>query len=104
MCIHSCNICINFILIFFSILFSPVSRCLGILLNAWSRKHEFEADAYAAEAQKTPDHLITALKKLSADNLSNLTPHPLRVTLDYSHPPVLTRIEALRNAPLDSVT
>ncbi len=91
-------------LIFFSILFSPVSRCLGILLNAWSRKHEFEADAYAAEAQKTPDHLITALKKLSADNLSNLTPHPLRVTLDYSHPPVLTRIEALRNAPLDSVT
>ncbi len=91
-------------LIFFSILFSPASRLLGILLNAWSRKHEFEADAYAAGAQKTPEHLIAALKKLSADNLSNLTPHRLRVILDYSHPPVLTRIEALRKAPLESVT
>ena len=83
-------------LIFFGILFSPVSRFLGILLNAWSRKHEFEADAYAAGVQKTPDHLITALKKLSADNLSNLTPHRFRVILDYSHPPVLVRINALR--------
>lgn len=86
-------------LIFFGILFSPVSRCLAVLLNAWSRKHEFEADAYAAHAQKTPAHLITALKKLSADNLSNLTPHRLRVVLDYSHPPVLVRINALRALP-----
>ena len=83
-------------LIFFGILFSPVSRVLGVLLNAWSRKHEFEADAYAAEAQKSSEHLISALKKLSADNLSNLTPHQLRVVLDYSHPPVLVRINALR--------
>lgn len=87
-------------LIFFGILFSPVSRLLGILLHAWSRKHEFEADAYAAQAQQTPEHLITALKKLSADNLSNLTPHQLRVVLDYSHPPVLVRINALRSIPL----
>jgi STE24 endopeptidase len=87
-------------LIFFGILFSPVSRFLGILLNAWSRKHEFEADAYAAGVQKTPDHLITALKKLSADNLSNLTPHRFRVILDYSHPPVLVRINALRKLTL----
>ncbi len=87
-------------LIFFGILFSPVSRFLGIFLNAWSRKHEFEADAYAAEAQKTPEHLITALKKLSADNLSNLTPHRFRVILDYSHPPVLVRINALRKLTL----
>ena len=86
-------------LIFFGILFSPVSRFLGVLLNAWSRKHEFEADAYAAAAQETPDHLIAALKKLSADNLSNLTPHHLRVILDYSHPPVLVRINALRSLP-----
>lgn len=83
-------------LVFFGILFSPVSRFLGVFLNAWSRKHEFEADAYAAEAQNTPEHLITALKKLSADNLSNLTPHRFRVLLDYSHPPVLARIHALR--------
>ena len=89
-------------LVFFGILFSPVSRFLGILLNAWSRKHEFEADAYAAVAQQTPEHLITALKKLSADNLSNLTPHRIRVILDYSHPPVLNRIQALRKIPLES--
>ncbi|MDG2487226.1 MAG: M48 family metallopeptidase [Roseibacillus sp.] len=86
-------------LVFFGILFSPVSRFLGVFLNAWSRKHEFEADAYAAGAQRTPEHLITALKKLSADNLSNLTPHRFRVLLDYSHPPVLVRIHTLRKIP-----
>ncbi|NRB27525.1 MAG: M48 family metallopeptidase [Roseibacillus sp.] len=84
-------------LIFFGILFSPVNRLLGVVLNAWSRKHEFEADAYAAEAQQSSAHLIAALKKLSIDNLSNLTPHQLRVVLDYSHPPVLVRIQALRS-------
>jgi len=85
-------------LVFFMILFSPVNRFLGIALNAWSRRHEFEADAFAASAQETPRPLVSALKKLSADNLSNLTPHPLRVALDYSHPPVLRRIAALEGA------
>jgi STE24 endopeptidase len=45
----------------------------------------------------TSEHLITALKKLSAKNLSNLTPHPFRVLLDYSHPPMLERLSALRS-------
>ncbi len=83
-------------LVFFMLLFSPVSRVLSVIGNLSSRKHEFEADAYAAEIQGTPDHLIKALKKLAADNLSNLTPHPLPVFLDYSHPPMLVRIKALR--------
>ena len=83
-------------LVFFMLLFSPVSRVLSVIGNLSSRKHEFEADAYAAEIQETPEHLIKALKKLAADNLSNLTPHPLPVFLDYSHPPMLTRIKALR--------
>jgi STE24 endopeptidase len=83
-------------LVLFGLLFSPVSRLLGIAAAAWSRKHEFEADAYAAEATGNPESLVTALKKLSAKNLSNLTPHPFRVFLDYSHPPVLARIGALR--------
>ncbi|NIP94653.1 MAG: M48 family peptidase, partial [Akkermansiaceae bacterium] len=48
-------------LVFFMILFSPVSRLTGVAFNAWSRKHEFEADAYAAAAQKSPLHLISAL-------------------------------------------
>lgn len=83
-------------LVFFMLLFSPVSRVLGVVGNLSSRKHEFEADAYAAEAQGTPEHLIKGLKKLAADNLSNLTPHALPVFLDYSHPPMLVRIKALR--------
>lgn len=83
-------------LVLFMIVFKPVSRVLSVLMNLLSRKHEFEADEYAARAQDTPEHLISALKKLSANNLSNLTPHPLEVFLDHSHPPVLVRIKALK--------
>lgn len=81
----------------FGILFKPISFLLQLAMNLWSRKHEFEADHYAKVHQGTPNHLISALKKLSAQNLSNLTPHPLLVFLEYSHPPVLQRIEALKS-------
>ena len=84
-------------LVLFMIVFGPVSRLISVAMNAWSRKHEFEADAYAADAQGTPDELVSALKKLSTENLSNLTPHPLNVFLNHSHPPVLRRIAALRS-------
>jgi STE24 endopeptidase len=83
-------------LIFFGFLYAPISMILGLLGNLLSRKHEFEADAFAAETTKAPRDMIKALKKLSVDNLSNLTPHPLKVFLEYSHPPVLERIKALR--------
>jgi len=83
-------------LIFFGFLYAPISMILGLLGNILSRKHEFEADAFAAETTKEPGEMISALKKLSVDNLSNLTPHPLKVFLEYSHPPVLERIKALR--------
>ncbi|MBB5352294.1 STE24 endopeptidase [Haloferula luteola] len=84
-------------LVLFAILFSPVSRILSVLGNRSSRQHEFEADAYAAQVTGQPEALISALKKLSVKNLSNLTPHPARVFLDHSHPPVLIRIAALRS-------
>ncbi|BCX50083.1 peptidase M48 [Haloferula helveola] len=84
-------------LVLFGILFSPVSRLLGVLSNAWSRRHEFEADAFASKVTGHPEDLVTALKKLSANNLSNLTPHRLRVLLDYSHPPLLERLRALQS-------
>ena len=83
-------------LVFFGFLYAPISMILGLLGNLLSRKHEFEADAYAAETTQAPGKMISALKKLSVDNLSNLTPHPLKVFLEYSHPPVLERIKALR--------
>ena len=92
------NISIYVGIVLFGILFKPVSRILGIFAAASSRKDEFEADAYAKMAQGSPEFLISALKKLSVRNLSNLTPHPLRVFLDHSHPPVLKRIAALRGS------
>lgn len=84
-------------LVLFGILFSPASRILGVFSNMWSRKHEFEADAYAAHAMGDSTALSSALKKLSAKNLSNITPHALRVFLDYSHPPILQRLKALNS-------
>ena len=83
-------------LVLFSILLEPVSKLLGILLNAWSRRHEFEADAYAAEVTGNGAPLAAALKKMTADHLSHPTPAKLRVWLDYSHPPLLERLRALR--------
>ncbi|NDV25778.1 M48 family metallopeptidase [Desulfovibrio sp. JC010] len=90
------NISVHAGLIFFALLYTPVSIVLSIFSNVRSRKHEFEADAFAAQTTHTPDALVNALKKLSVSNLSNLTPHPFYVWLEYSHPPVLKRIDALR--------
>ena len=64
-------------------------------MNVLSRKNEFEADRFAAENVDNPADMIAALKKLSKDNLSNLTPHPFYVVLNYSHPPVLSRIKKI---------
>jgi STE24 endopeptidase len=83
-------------LVLFSILLEPVSKMLGVLANAWSRRHEFEADAYAVAATGDGTALGEALKKMTADHLSHPSPAPLRVWLDYSHPPLLQRLEALQ--------
>jgi STE24 endopeptidase len=80
----------------FSLLVQPLMIILGVVLNFLSRRHEFEADRFAGESTGEPAALILALKKLSKDSLSNLTPHPLLVGLHFTHPPVLERIRALR--------
>jgi STE24 endopeptidase len=82
-------------LVFFVLLYTPLSLALGVVANAISRRHEFEADAFAARTTGRPEDMISALKKLSASTLSNPTPHPLTVWLEYGHPPVLERIRAL---------
>ncbi|RMF56376.1 MAG: M48 family peptidase [Calditrichaeota bacterium] len=82
--------------IFFGMLYSPIEMILSIFMQIFSRKNEYEADRFAVESTGDPESMISALKKLSADNLSNLTPHPLYVFLHYSHPPVLERINAIR--------
>lgn len=81
-------------LIAFSILFAPVSGITGLLLSMYSRKNEYEADAYARETF-SGTALAQALKKLSVDSLSNLYPHPLYVFFHYSHPPLMKRLEAI---------
>jgi STE24 endopeptidase len=82
-------------LIFFGMLYSPLELILSIVMNIFSRKNEYEADKFSAETTGKPNYLVDALKKLSKDNLSNLTPHPFYVFLNFSHPPVLERINAL---------
>jgi len=84
-------------LILFGLLYSPVEFLLDIILHSISRKYEYEADAFAGRTTGNPEALISALKKLAANSLSNLTPHPLYVVLHYSHPPLGQRITALRN-------
>ena len=82
-------------LIAFGILYSPLSEITGLLMNWFSRKFEYQADNYAKTTYKS-EPLITSLKKLSKNSLSNLTPHPAYVFMHYSHPTLLERIKNLR--------
>lgn len=90
------DIHLGFGLILFGILMEPLGILLGLFFTALSRKAEYKADAYAADLGCGPN-LVSALKILSRENFSNLTPHPLVVKLTYSHPPVSLRIKALSN-------
>jgi STE24 endopeptidase len=81
-------------LIAFGILYSPISEITGLGMNYMSRKFEYQADNFAKDTFNK-DALITSLKKLSKNSLSNLTPHPAYVFAHYSHPTLLERIENL---------
>ena len=83
-------------LLFFGLLYTPIELLLSIALQMVSRKNEYEADRFAAQTIKEPRSLVDALKKLSASNLSNLSPHPFYVFLTYSHPPLLQRVHAIQ--------
>lgn len=82
-------------IIAFGILYSPISMVLGISTNIWSRKNEYQADRFAHK-HGYGDQLVSSLKKLSENNLSNLTPHALYVFFHYSHPTLLQRILAIK--------
>ncbi len=90
------NLSIYASLVFFGFLYAPISLILSVFGNIISRKYEYEADYYSIKTGNKGESLINALKKLSVDNLSNLTPHRLLVALKYSHPPILQRIERIR--------
>ena len=82
-------------LIAFGVLYSPISMLTSLGTNALSRHNEFQADHFAKENYEA-DYLVSSLKKLSKNNLSNLTPHPVYVFFHYSHPPLLQRIRQLK--------
>lgn len=82
-------------LVAFGVLYSPISFFTGIFMNMLSRKNEYQADRFAAENYK-PEALKGALKKLSINNLSNLTPHKTYVFFHYSHPTLLQRLAYLK--------
>lgn len=78
----------------FGILYSPISEVTGLFMNYMSRKFEYQADNFA-KTTFNGDFLISSLKKLSKNSLSNLTPHPVYVFVNYSHPTLLQRIKNL---------
>jgi len=81
-------------LIVFGILYSPISEITGLFMNILSRKFEYQADNYAKETFAAQP-LVSSLKKLSKNSLSNLTPHPAYVFMNYSHPTLLQRVQNL---------
>jgi STE24 endopeptidase len=81
-------------LIVFGILYSPISEITGIFMNYISRVFEYQADNFAKETFAAAP-LVSSLKKLSKNSLSNLTPHPAYVFMHYSHPTLLERIKNL---------
>lgn len=82
-------------LIAFGILYSPISELTGIIMNYLSRKFEYQADNFAKQTFSAAP-LISGLKKLSKNSLSNLTPHPTYVFVHYSHPPLYKRFRNLQ--------
>jgi STE24 endopeptidase len=83
-------------LVLFSLLAGPATFYLTPLINYFSRKHEYEADLFAARAVGESKPMEEALIKLTVDNLSNLTPHPWYSAYHYSHPTTAERIGAMR--------
>lgn len=90
------NLSIYASFVFFGFLYTPINMIFSILASFLSRRREHQADKFAVTTYHEKEAFITSLKKLTVDNLGNLTPHPLKVFLEYSHPPILKRIEAIR--------
>lgn len=87
------NLSVYASIVFFGFLLAPLQMVLQPISNLLSRRHEYQADKFSLRTITKPSSLKTALKRLSINNLSNLTPHPFYVFLNYSHPPILDRLQ-----------
>lgn len=85
-------------LVLFSLVSGPATFYLGPLMNRLSRKHEYEADHFAAMTLRDGKPMEDALVNLTVKNLSNLNPHPWYSAYHYSHPTPVERISAIRQA------
>jgi STE24 endopeptidase len=85
-------------MLLFALLAGTISFWISPFIHLWSRRFEYQADAFARVSMGEPQSLIQALRKLNEKNLSNLTPHPLYSGFYYSHPTLLERERALRTA------
>ena len=84
-------------IVFFGLLFTPIELIISPVMHFISRRNEYQADQWAVETTTSKNNLISGLKKLAAENLANLSPHPLFVKLNYSHPPLLNRVESINS-------
>ena len=87
-------------LVLFTLLYTPAETALSMVFNLVSRRHEYEADRFAVDTTHDSVALADALRKLSADNLSNPHPHRFQVLLNYSHPPLAMRLESIEHRGL----
>jgi STE24 endopeptidase len=85
-------------LTFCAFLYEPVSLVLQLILLSRSRSNEYEADRFAVETTGLGEALVSGLKRLAGDSLSNLSPHPSYVFVNHSHPPLRERVQAIRGA------
>ncbi|MBI9064725.1 MAG: M48 family metallopeptidase [Marinilabiliaceae bacterium] len=83
-------------LLAFGLLYAPISFVTGLIMSVVSRKNEYAADAYAVQFN-LGDALVSGLKTMSVNALSNLTPHPWYVFFHYSHPSLLQRVKAIKD-------
>jgi STE24 endopeptidase len=83
-------------MLLFALLAGTITFWVSPFIHIWSRRFEYDADAFAGATMGEPQSLIHALRKLSEKNLSNLTPHPFYSSFYYSHPTLLERERALR--------
>src|SRR2546421_8843844 len=82
-------------ILLFAMLAGTISFWFSPLVHVWSRRFGYEADAFSRGAVRETQALIQALRKLTKNNLSNITPHPLYSSFYYSHPTLLGRERAL---------